>query len=60
MKVPFGSGGINLTGDSSEEESDLDSLFVNGRSPEKLILKKAPPKTMRGQVIDDASASDGS
>ena len=60
MKVPFGSGGINLTGDSSEEESDLDSLFVNGRSPEKLILKKALPKTMRGQVIDDASASDGS
>jgi hypothetical protein len=60
MKVPFGSGGINLTGDSSEEESDLDSLPVNGTSPEKLILKKLPPKTMRSQVIDDASASDGS
>ncbi|PMD19659.1 hypothetical protein NA56DRAFT_690279 [Hyaloscypha hepaticicola] len=60
MKVPFGSGGIDLTGDSSEEESDQDSLFVNDKSPEKLVLKKAPPKTMRRQVIDDASASGGS
>jgi hypothetical protein len=60
MKVPFGSGGIDLTGDSSEEESDRDSLFVKDRSSEKLALKNAPPATMREQVIDDASASDGS
>jgi hypothetical protein len=58
MKVPFGSGGIDLTGDSSEDDSDPDSLFVNDRSPEKLVLKKTQPTTKRGQVIDDASASD--
>ena len=52
-KVPFGSGGIDLTGD----DSDPDSLFVKDRSQLKGILKKAPvPK--RGEVIDDASASD--
>jgi hypothetical protein len=52
-KVPFGSGGIDLTGD----DSDPDSLFVKDRSQLKGILKKAPVQK-RGEIIDDASASD--
>lgn len=56
MKVPFGAGGIALTGEDTED-SDPDSLFVKDRSPAKGILKK-PPVQKRGGVIDIESASD--
>lgn len=74
QKIPFGSGGRDLavrdkgegkakvplrTGavDLSGEDSDEDSLFVKDRSTVKGTLKK-PPVQKRGEVIDDASASD--
>jgi hypothetical protein len=52
MKVPFGTGGVDLASDT--EGSDPDS-FVKDRSPER--ISKNAPVHKRGEVINDASTS---